>query len=347
MAGATISECPFAHDRLVEPITPCSVPSATDVWGVEVSIARTSTLGRSSLRLPRRQEPLQAFPPPGPPNASARERQPPGVAVLRPKLHAEVIVGNVPTVLPDQHERWRGHLVRHAEPAGGALDERGLSGAEVAGQADHVTGDQELGQGLGHLAGVLGRLGHDVEGRGHAQNSPSCSSITGSPPAARASSRASAIVAKSARICAMAREASPPPRRTAAGWNVGITMRPRHGNRWPRTFEIATGRSRITRVAKLPSVHTTFGSTRSTCSSRYGEQASSSSGSGSRLPGGRHSTVFVIRTSSRRRPISERRRFRSWPAAPTNGRPCTSSWYPGPSPMNIRSARGLPSANTA
>src|SRR5919106_159244 len=159
MAGATISECPFAHDRLVEPITPCSVPSATDVWGVEVSIARTSTLGRSSLRLPRRQEPLQAFPPPGPPNASARERQPPGVAVLRPKLHAEVIVGNVPTVLPDQHERWRGHLVRHAEPAGGALDERGLSGAEVAGQADHVTGDQELGQGPGGIAAPSGNGG--------------------------------------------------------------------------------------------------------------------------------------------------------------------------------------------
>src|SRR5918996_5924824 len=93
MAGATISECPFPHDRLVEPITPCSVPSATDVWGVEVSMARTSTLARPSLRLPRRQEPLQPLPPPSPPNASARERQPPGLAVLRPKLHAEVLVG--------------------------------------------------------------------------------------------------------------------------------------------------------------------------------------------------------------------------------------------------------------
>src|SRR3954470_3618090 len=36
----------------------------------------------------------------------------------------------------------------------------------------------------------------------------------------------------------------------------------------------------------------------------------------------------------------------SFPAWPTNGRPCLSSWNPGASPTNIRSARGLPAPNT-
>src|SRR5438128_5356841 len=37
---------------------------------------------------------------------------------------------------------------------------------------------------------------------------------------------------------------------------------------------------------------------------------------------------------------------RSFPAAPTNGTPCLSSWKPGASPTNIRSAFGLPDPNT-
>src|SRR6186997_1200088 len=36
----------------------------------------------------------------------------------------------------------------------------------------------------------------------------------------------------------------------------------------------------------------------------------------------------------------------NWPAAPTNGTPCLSSWKPGASPTNIRSALGLPAPNT-
>src|SRR3954452_16679625 len=36
----------------------------------------------------------------------------------------------------------------------------------------------------------------------------------------------------------------------------------------------------------------------------------------------------------------------SFPAFPTNGRPCLSSWNPGASPTNIRSACGLPAPNT-
>src|ERR671938_1427545 len=36
----------------------------------------------------------------------------------------------------------------------------------------------------------------------------------------------------------------------------------------------------------------------------------------------------------------------SFPAAPTNGTPCLSSWKPGGSPTNIRSAAGSPEPNT-
>src|SRR5262245_10578685 len=36
----------------------------------------------------------------------------------------------------------------------------------------------------------------------------------------------------------------------------------------------------------------------------------------------------------------------SWPAAPTKGTPCLSSWKPGASPTNIRSAVGEPEPKT-
>src|SRR5437764_11303419 len=36
----------------------------------------------------------------------------------------------------------------------------------------------------------------------------------------------------------------------------------------------------------------------------------------------------------------------SWPAAPTNGTPCLSSWKPGASPTNIRSAVDEPAPKT-
>src|SRR4051794_37225217 len=51
-------------------------------------------------------------------------------------------------------------------------------------------------------------------------------------------------------------------------------------------------------------------------------------------------------TSSRDRPISSSSFESSWPAAPTNGTPCLSSWKPGASPTNIRSASGEPAPNT-
>ena len=74
-----------------------------------------------------------------------------------------------------------------------------------------------------------------------------------------------------------------------------------------------------------PRVTTTAGSRISSCRVRYGAQAAISSGSGSRLPGGRHLTTLVMKTSSRFQPIGRSRSLSRVPAAPTNGRPCWSS----------------------
>src|SRR5438067_1626796 len=51
-------------------------------------------------------------------------------------------------------------------------------------------------------------------------------------------------------------------------------------------------------------------------------------------------------TSLRCSPISPSSVVRSCPAAPTKGSPCLSSWKPGASPTNMRSAFGLPEPNT-
>src|SRR5438477_5423768 len=45
-------------------------------------------------------------------------------------------------------------------------------------------------------------------------------------------------------------------------------------------------------------------------------------------------------------PIPAKSLSSSLPAWPTNGRPCLSSWKPGASPTNIRSACGLPAPKT-
>src|SRR5919107_5446199 len=44
--------------------------------------------------------------------------------------------------------------------------------------------------------------------------------------------------------------------------------------------------------------------------------------------------------------MPSRRRLRSWPEGPTKGTPWRSSWKPGASPTNIRSACGSPWPNT-
>src|SRR5438093_6726740 len=60
----------------------------------------------------------------------------------------------------------------------------------------------------------------------------------------------------------------------------------------------------------------------------------------------RHFRTFAMYTSSRVRPMPARSWSSSFPAAPTNGTPCLSSWKPGASPTNIRSAPGSPEPNT-
>ena len=72
----------------------------------------------------------------------------------------------------------------------------------------------------------------------------------------------------------------------------------------------------------------------------------SSSGSGLRLPGGRHFVVFAMYTLRRDHPIASIILSSSSPAGPTNGSPRLSSCSPGASPTNISGAPGSPTPNT-
>src|SRR5919201_3346904 len=114
----------------------------------------------------------------------------------------------------------------------------------------------------------------------------------------------------------------------------------------PCTRVMPVGLPESSFVAKLPSVATTRGQISSILRHRCPSQASISSGIGSRLPGGRHFNTFATKTSERVSPIPASNWSRSFPAAPTNGTPCWSSWKPGASPTNIRSAFGSPEPNT-
>src|SRR5437868_10346978 len=113
---------------------------------------------------------------------------------------------------------------------------------------------------------------------------------------------------------------------------------------WTRVIPVGLPESSL--VAKLPSVATTFGSISEICRKRWPSQASISSGWGSRLPGGRHLSTFATYTRSRSRPIPASSLSSSLPACPTKGLPCWSSWNPGASPTNIRSALGSPTPKT-
>ena len=100
-------------------------------------------------------------------------------------------------------------------------------------------------------------------------------------------------------------------------------------------------------IEKRPRVTTTDGSRASSWRRRNGAQAAISSGSGSRLSGGRHLTTLVMNTSSRVQPMWPSSRSSRPPARPTNGRPSRSSLKPGPSPTNMTSVSGSPSPGTA
>src|SRR5579862_381334 len=99
-------------------------------------------------------------------------------------------------------------------------------------------------------------------------------------------------------------------------------------------------------AAGAPSATITRGEINSSCSVRNGEHAAISSGSGVRLFGGRHLTVLQMYTSSRFNPIAPMILLSNWPARPTNGSPCKSSSWPGPSPTKTSFALRLPVPKT-
>lgn len=98
--------------------------------------------------------------------------------------------------------------------------------------------------------------------------------------------------------------------------------------------------------ACLPRVTMICGETIAICDSRYLEQECISSGMGSRLSGGLHLTILVMKISDLVSEILSRSESRSLPAAPTNGTPCWSSLYPGASPKKNNLASEDPSPGT-
>ena len=113
----------------------------------------------------------------------------------------------------------------------------------------------------------------------------------------------------------------------AAGWYIANARASRApvagsaGREVPWTCPIRSPGMNVPERVR-PSVTTTAGSSTSSWRRRYGAQAAISSGCGSRLPGGRHFTTLVMKTSSRRQPTdSMQLDQQTGPSAPTNGRP--------------------------
>src|SRR3954470_18984916 len=123
-------------------------------------------------------------------------------------------------------------------------------------------------------------------------------------------------------------------RSAAAGWNIGNSVRPSRSSTRPCACVIfASGAKRVS--AWRPRGTSSFGRMTSSCASSHGRWWATSSAFGSRLPGGRALTTFVMKTSPRSRPASSSRRSSSLPAPPTNGRPDSSSFAPGASPTSM------------
>src|SRR3954454_22132360 len=134
-------------------------------------------------------------------------------------------------------------------------------------------------------------------------------------------------------------------RSAAAGWNIGNSVRPSRSMTLPCACVIFTsGAKRVS--AWRPSGTISFGAITSSCASSHGREGATSSAFGSRLPGGRALTTFVMKTSERCRPASSSSRSSSLPAPPTNGRPDSSSFAPGASPTSMTAAVALPSPGT-
>lgn len=76
-------------------------------------------------------------------------------------------------------------------------------------------------------------------------------------------------------------------------------------------------------------------------------QVSISIGNGSRLAGGLHLTMFVMKTSFLDSPVWDSSSSRNLPADPTKGSPLKSSDSPGASPMRSILVSVLPVPGTA
>src|SRR3954469_1663153 len=134
-------------------------------------------------------------------------------------------------------------------------------------------------------------------------------------------------------------------RSAAAGWNIGNRVRPSCSRTRPCACVIfVSGAKRAS--AWRPSGTKSFGRITSSWASSHGRWWATSSAFGSRLPGGRALTPFVMKTSSRCSPASSSSRSSSLPAPPTNGRPDSSSFAPGASPTSMTAAVALPSPGT-
>ena len=156
-----------------------------------------------------------------------------------------------------------------------------------------------------------------------AQNSPSCSSAGCGRRLGQDRPGSTAKSERSAWNCALD---SPPPCRIAAGWNVGRTVRPPISKRCPRTRLIEAGRSRMNRVAKLPERddHARVDGADLALQVRLAGVDLV----GQRVAVARRPALHDVRDVDvlARRPISPSIFVSSWPAAPTNGSPCLSSW---------------------
>ena len=158
----------------------------------------------------------------------------------------------------------------------------------------------------------------------------------------RSTSSRPGILAKSSSIAALISCRRNP----AAGCMIGKIWRPLTCLKRPRALLMLwPGINRA--VENRPSVTISMGSSSSIWRSKYLLQAAISVGTGSRLSGGRHLTMFAMYTWALVMPMDCSRSSRKFPAGPTNGRPRRSSWNPGPSPMNSISAASGPSPGTA
>src|SRR5436305_820635 len=116
-----------------------------------------------------------------------------------------------------------------------------------------------------------------------------------------------------------------------------------------RPRRLAIGVSTLSSVvaALFPNATMMFGAMSAIWRSRYGRHASTSSGAGVRLLGGRHfNTLAMYTLRPRARPSADSMLSRSRPACPTNGSPLASSSAPGASPTRSHCACVSPTPGT-